>query len=99
MNKERDKFLTEAMGECWHKFSGLYCIKCHAYEDFDTETKRNDFSTWEGFGKLWEWSKSQSWYKALEWRLSDTDAVGHIAARFVDPDLFADKVYSFLKEN
>ena len=56
MNKERDKLLTEVMGECWHDFQGTHivgvpfqCVKCKS-----TKLKRNrpTFSTPEGFFKL-----------------------------------------------
>lgn len=55
----RDKYLTEAMGECWHESSDNYyqCEKCGEYlpavsmRDWH-QTHGNDFSTWEGFGKL-----------------------------------------------
>ena len=80
-NKERDKFLTESMGECWHEFS-------------------NNFSTWEGFGKLWEWAVKQEWFsdflKHAE-KIMKMPITGWIEY-FVQPDRFADALYKFLKE-
>ena len=52
---ERDKFLTEAVGECWHEWSDIgdtpprFCKVC---EKFEPHTYSWDFSSWDGFGKL-----------------------------------------------
>lgn len=47
-NRERDKFLTKLMGECYHERSAYgFCQHC-GVRNFIT----NHFSTWEGFGKL-----------------------------------------------
>ena len=75
-NIQRDKFLTEAMGECWHvtkqrkdhQFED--CIKCGKGGLFVNNT--NDFSTWEGFGKLYNWVMEQEWLS--DWQdKSDSD--------------------------
>ena len=61
MNTKRDKFLTEAMGECWHDYvktcgcCPATCAKCGADEGY---TENNDFSTWHDFGKLLNSPKS-----------------------------------------
>ena len=93
MNIERDKFLTEAMGECWHEVLGgqWNCYKCR-----NENTLNYDFSTWEGFGKLLE-------------KARDNQGVGiivaqNILAKVIEksmnniPDRFANAVYEFLKE-
>lgn len=58
--------------------------------------KNNNFFTWEGFGKLWEWVHNQKWWDKfrvcpqryyIDW--SDT---------YVNPERFATAVYNFLKE-
>jgi hypothetical protein len=53
----RDQFLTEWLGECWHEvpdngFKYQICKKCGAA--ILIVTGWQDFSTWPGFGKLWE---------------------------------------------
>ena len=49
MMKDRDKFLTEAMGECYHDRQFSWCNLCKKqYPPF------YDFSTWPGMGKLRE---------------------------------------------
>lgn len=103
----RDEFLTEYMGECVHIFDidwdnrefveKHYCLICNA--DFNHVTKLNDFSTPNGFFKLWNWSQKQEWW--LEFWLQDDlglqyGLMGMLA--FIDPNRFADAVYKFLKE-
>lgn len=75
---ERDKYLTEKMGYCWH--------------DWHT-----DFSTWEGFGKLWEWctkKASPMLFEAMEISFNGD----MITQDIINPDKFADAVYEFLKQ-
>lgn len=61
----RDKFLTEAMGECWHEWvnqrshEAVACTKCDGLWGTD---RTPDFSSWQGFGKLWEWAQGQEWW-------------------------------------
>jgi len=69
-----DKELFEKLcreGECWHEFEYLSarghtkrCVKCSALDLFD---KNPDFTTWEGFGWLWERAIEKDWWKAF-WR-------------------------------
>jgi hypothetical protein len=105
-NEERDKFLTEAMGECWHEhlvktgtFSTL-CNKCLAH------VTNNDFSTWPGFGKLWEWAQKQEWFNIfmlgkgwLIWPETQSPfMVQQSYFNLIHPDRFADVLFAFLKE-
>jgi len=64
VNEDRDRFLTEAMGGCWHedgggksvtKFTlkGHVCSKCGLFY-----SAANDFSTPEDFMKLHQWAKN-----------------------------------------
>jgi len=63
INEKRDRFLTRAMGGCWHEtgepvkifgLKGNICTRCHMFFSV-----RNDFSTLEDFIKLFEWAKNQ----------------------------------------
>ncbi len=65
MNEERDRVLTEAMGECWHDYDlgqpvftckggGFVCRKCK-----DFLVSNNCFTTDEDFRKLWAWAGRQ----------------------------------------
>lgn len=112
MNTERDKFLTEAMGECWHEYetrdifidsffgSHLYnfCTKCNI-TDKDAKPYTN-FSTWDSFGKLYSWCKEQEWWTMFcYYRFGDGNYIGYKVFEFIDPDKFANTVYEFLKDN
>lgn len=112
MSTERDSFLTEAMGLCWHELNSLYtrphCIKCGKNEfdnpNFNLENYKYNFSTWEGFGILWEFAIKQDWfinfyedhmYGAVDRKYKPTV---HILRFFINPDGFANRIYEFLKE-
>ena len=99
---DRDKFLTEAMGECWHEqhIKNDKHIWCICGEEFTRGCdlrehiawRVENFSTWEGFGKLWEWAPKQEWWQ--DWFGNNYIRIWY----FIDPDRFADAVYEFLKE-
>lgn len=96
-NIERDKFLTEALGLCWHKYKGYgyYCLKCQNYKL--GQGQDYDFSDWSGFGILWEWAQKQEWWVDFlhdELHPYWEDQV----KRLVDPTYFASAVYSFLRK-
>lgn len=98
-NDERNRFLTLAMGECWHdldlgcpvltcKGGGFICGKCR-----DFVISNNDFETEEDFSKLWEWANS---LPELRERLKD--AKGSSFADRVSRRGFADRIYDLLKK-
>jgi len=107
MKEERDKFLTEAMGGCWHVWKQIYsgggshCVHCERYWPlFPDEPQQRiiqdcRISTWEGFGKLWEWAQKQEWWSVFYYLVTyGEDAnLQHI----IHPDRFAEAVYEFLK--
>jgi hypothetical protein len=95
---ERDKYLTEAMGECWHEANDLNtCVKCNY-----PWCAWLDYSTWEGFGKLKDFMCNlpdserffDSYIDELTQRADDVTET----FRRLQPDHFADVVYEFLKE-
>lgn len=97
MNKERDKFLTEAMGECYHERSCYGpCRFCGAH-NFIT----NDFSSWEGFGKLLGFVEKQDyWFDLVETLEYKEGQLGfRLFVEQLDPDRFADFAYWYMKEN
>ena len=93
--EEVNKYLTEAMGECFHVWDIVEipytetlhdCRKCGV----DTYVSQ-DFSTWQGFGVLWEWAQEQEWWSeflSLPFKLTD----------FINPISFSEAVYTFLKD-
>ena len=53
----RDQFLTEMIGECWHD------ISIDRTRSFQVQFyKNNNFFTPEGFFKLWNFCKEQEWW-------------------------------------
>lgn len=101
--------------------------KCHEYADRHKEKgyagdilaivpvnqrKAIDFSTWEGFGKLWEWTQEQDWFDLFQCEIYYHDYRKHnyhkgdekldndevLRNVLVNPTNFANAVYEFLKE-
>jgi hypothetical protein len=104
MNTKRDKFLTEAMGECYHDFvidhSAINPYKCKKCDFWHGIKLQNDFSTWKDFGKLWEWTQKQDW---LEKFLRSSMPFMYQCSTdnlqiFTHPDKFADALYDFLNQ-
>ena len=114
MNRERDKFLTEMMGKCWHESAGMVwiCGNCKTdigwrvtnKDSVDVESLNPNFSTWEGFGKLWEFAIKQEWWKSFIYYFNNfSDRVPAeycewILFERINPDCFANAVYEFLKD-
>jgi hypothetical protein len=91
---ERDEFLTKAINPDW--FDGSY-----------DEAPIIVFSSWFGFGRLWEWSRKQKWWEDFFEKtferdvgssLCDAGCKDSLLEDFINPDLFADAVYRYLKE-
>ena len=94
---DRDKInksLTEAMGECWHNRPCEHPQHTNCY-------RNNDFSTWEGFGKLrefydtWDDDKQQGYWRYADFNLPD-DLI--VADYIWHKDYTADLMYGFLQE-
>jgi hypothetical protein len=106
INSERDNFIIELMNNCVHEgfnnYGTIHCIKCN--QDID-EDKLTDFSTWDGFGLLWEWSKAQT----IETEFNKNTNLNYFLLQgktefgndlsLINPDKFANKVYDYFKEN
>jgi hypothetical protein len=109
---ERDKFLNEAMGECWHVAGHpLYVCKCMKgcgtiLNSPASKPVNLELSTWQGFGKLWEWAIDQEWWCEFEFSRpvnpDQSDIFGgtlqEILQSLINPDRFATAVYEYLKE-
>ncbi len=101
MEKE-NRFLTEAMGECWHiwelKLFGVHKATCKKCGLQQTEEWQNDFFTREGFGKLWEWAQKQKWWNNFIlglYQVYDTEDVFNVLEK-VGPALLATSLYNYL---
>jgi hypothetical protein len=81
---KRDKFLTKAIDK----------FKYGSY----------DFSSWGSFGSLWVWAKAQDWYTKFCFNKLNGGYAAYpsskmiIPDKYINPDLFANAVYEFLKE-
>jgi hypothetical protein len=102
MNTERDRFLTEAMGQCWHDFDpdkplmtysllAYVCAKCKSFI-----LGNNDFSVGEDMAKLLKWAANRDDLKDL---LANTpaDRLAGYGATDQEREEFADAVYRRLK--
>lgn len=103
MTDGQNKFLTEVMGLNWY-----------TKEDENPnwpaqfQAKNIHFSTWTGFGNLWEWSQKQDWWGAFYASLHYNTITGfnginyeyekRLEEYYVNPERFANAVYEFLKE-
>lgn len=102
MSIDRDKFLTEEMDECYHEgfrshgcSDAIRCNKCGG--DF---YQNLDFSTWDSFGKLYEWSIMQTWWYDFFWnKLHNINpSYGRDFNYFnIKPDRFANLLYDYLR--
>ena len=101
--EEINKFLTEKMGECWHIHSlateDIWGIKCDKCGIIVTPNLNNDFLTWEGFGKLWEWAVEQEWWNDFTTTFTiDGVKTPWIPWRVINPDWLAKAVADFLQK-
>ncbi|MCK5608458.1 hypothetical protein KAR91_41640 [Candidatus Pacearchaeota archaeon] len=108
-NEDINKYLTEAMGECWHEplpdmstwSSREHCKKCNKIVAVKFNSRSfvtNNFFTWEGFGKLWGWAIEQEWWNMFIYQWTD-DYVGfEIPCSLINPARFAKAIHEYLKE-
>lgn len=114
---ERDQFLTEAMGECWHKWDELNkcdnsydhnvylyeCSKCkkqgEEHEYGYHNMNNNNFSTWEGFGILWNWAQQQEWFEYICRKILYPPILSNYTSVYlkINPEVFANTLYEFLR--
>ena len=99
---EINKFLTVAMGECWHEPDSMTFKQFRWTNGYSINT---DFSTPDGFFKLWNWAQTQDWFCDLAVWLQRTgraqvNEYGGIwlCDLIINPERFAAAVYEFLKE-
>lgn len=78
------------------------CDKCHFEVVINDDTQLmitemwkyvNNFSTWNGFGKLFEFSKKQIWWREFKEIIIEN---GMISEDIINPDKFANRIYEFL---
>ncbi len=98
--EEINKVLTEAMGDCWHDWDGKASwslkdmCRCGAHPACHLQSP--NFSTWEGFGKLWEWAIDQKWWPEFE---AHQGLPKHwVPKKLIKPEFFAEAVADFLQK-
>ncbi len=108
--QEKNQYLTEQVGECWHINTPMkelpvgepfkQCPKCYHLE-CDWGDFNPDFSTAEGFFKLWNWAKEQEWFPDfLEYSRGEhyCGVAGRIDWWLINPTNFANALTEFLEE-
>lgn len=102
--EEINKFLTEAMGDCYHDwemtsdtppFRTYDCKNCGIGPSINP-SDNTDFLTWKGFGKLWEWAIRQEWWEKFTW--FHQSMKDEILTELINPEKFAKAVADFLQE-
>lgn len=98
MKEERDRFLTEAMGECWHQYDPEKPLMTYSLIAYVCEKCKNfilgnyDYSTAEDFTRLWKWAGEQDYLADTVAELSKGLNEGSVSK-----DGAADALYEFLK--
>lgn len=100
----RDQFLTEkVLGDYWETCVGLYR---DGKKVKDYQEKNPNFSTPEGFFKLWNFCKEQEWWEEFVNDVVEDISENNIGGKgqewwhrfidyFINPDTFADAIYNF----
>ncbi len=91
MNPERDRFLVETMGDCWHEWDPDRGVNTYSLEAFICDKCKGfilgnrDFSTQEDFTVLLRWARAQPALAGLCEELGDGElAEGATRNRFAD---------------
>ncbi len=103
MNEERDRVLTEAMGECWHDYDlgrpvftckggGFVCRKCK-----DFLVSNNCFTTDEDFQRLWAWAGRQPDLASVFERYA-AESLGSPPESRATRDRFADELFRLRRD-
>lgn len=102
--EEINKFLTKAIGECWHDGNASHpCTRCGLTMSMSTGYHNITFLTWEGFGKLWEWANRQVWFGEFHYWYTgkhtlDLEELSAFTGQLINPERFAKAVVKFLQE-
>lgn len=107
VNEKRDMHLAELKDEEYLDRMGK------SVEDITEILRQQDYSTWDGFGSLFQWAKEQDWWldflqengMVLEKKGENEDDNSTITETFeyfpvnlLDPDEFADAIVAFLDD-
>jgi hypothetical protein len=97
---ERDKYLTLAMGHCFHErddgLCAFRCRHCHAGNLSDGVPSNVRFDAWTGFGVLWPWAQKQDWFFDFKFWYSNKNTQYAMIHALVDPNALADGIWDYL---
>ncbi|MGD0229592.1 MAG: hypothetical protein ABSC19_04430 [Syntrophorhabdales bacterium] len=102
MNEERDRFITESMGWCWHEYDLDKPVNTYSLEAYICDKCKgfilgnNDFSEEEDFGRLWNRAKGKTFLKEFLSRFREESFHDRDHGR-AWRDRFADELYGLLK--
>jgi hypothetical protein len=102
MNEERDRFLTEYMGWCWHDYDPDKPLNTYSLEAYVCKKCKgfilgnNDFSVEEDFGRLFVWAEEQDYLTELVRSFEGRDFADSSQGSLYRNE-FADALYEFLK--
>ncbi len=102
MDDERNRFLTELMGQCWHDYDIDKPINTYSLEAFICKKCKgfilgnNDFSQEEDFMRLYNWAKDQEKLKKITEEYNEGDFHGPERGRLYR-ERFANSIYDFFK--
>ncbi len=102
MNQERDRFITEQMGWCWHDYDpdkplntysleAYICTKCKGFI-----LGNNDFSQEEDFLRLWKRAKEKEDLQEFVAAFNEQDFTDRNKG-LMCREKFADELYARLK--
>jgi hypothetical protein len=101
MNDEKNRYLVEKMGWCWHEFKNgqawqdMVCLKCGKHwSTVLSSTGVNthiDCWSWHGYGILFAWAKKQWW-----WADGPRDII-YFHQDHVDPSWFAEILTDYFR--
>lgn len=101
MNEERDRFITEYMGQCWHDYDIDKPINTYSLEAYICKKCKgfilgnNDFSNYEDFQRLWIWAKDQKDIADIVAKFDEASFKDNEAGiRY--RNMFADAVYNYI---
>ena len=95
-------FELEGISETRYKHKCSCGAGWNSIHEYDVCITRNlDFSTWDSFGKLWEFSVKKDWWNEFACEQIETITGNYsswLDEEMINPSVFADKIYEFLKE-
>jgi hypothetical protein len=102
MNEERDRFITESMGQCWHAYDLDKPLNTYSLEAYICEKCKGfilgnyDFTKEEDFSHLWRWAQGQEKMSVLVKQFREEDLRSPEGGEGLR-DSFAEDVFRLLK--